>query len=521
MDKGSKSVSVDAQLQRKLEGLSPEKRALVEKLLAQKKQQRKAHTQILPTTKSENEIPVSFSQQRLWLLDQLEGSSSHYNIPVALKLIGDVNEKALEKALKTIIDRHQSLRTVFYGTTEQAFQKIKKSCDNFSLEVNHLPNEKINNKNVKALVEEAAAASFDLSADTLLRAHLWTLAENTSVLLLVVHHIAADGWSIGVLVNELNLLYQAFIKNQLSPLPELPIQYSDYAIWQRKYLSGVNLDGQLNYWKRQLLDIPNLHSLPLDKPRPSEQSYAGAVYQTKIDKYTTDQFKRLCRQQDATLFMGIYTVLTVLIARYSGETDVVIGTTTANRDQQEVAELIGFFVNMLVLRINIDEQASFIQLLEGCKSVALGAFRHQQTPFEKVVEALNPSRDLSYQPLFQIMLAVQNNQEAQLDLSGLTFSEMPITAHTAKFDLSLNVDEEEGQLVIDWEYCTDLFEASTIERMAASFNQLLISLLANPEQNVFSLPMLSAAEQQRLLMDYNKTAAEYPKAVSLPGLFEA
>ncbi|MCG7497837.1 amino acid adenylation domain-containing protein [Vibrio sp. Of7-15] len=524
------------QIKNKLDNLSPEKRALVEKLLAKKKQQKQAKhrdSQIAIPDKKRTESALSFAQQRLWLLDQLEGGSSHYNIPTALHINGSLDREGLHKAFEKIIARHSALRTVFQGENEHAVQKIKALPVDFSFEVTDLsltedPRFRVGDdqtiddviQNIQPDLEKEASYTFDLSLDTLMRCHLWVIDERNAILLIVVHHIAADGWSMGVLTEELNQFYRECVDDKANTLAPITVQYVDYAAWQREQLSGENLRQQLEHWQGCLADLPSLHGLPLDRERPSQPSYQGQHLQTEISSSVAKAFKACCAEQGATLFMGIYGVLSVLIARYSGERDVVIGTTAANRDQHEIEGLIGFFVNMLVLRQKLPSDASFNDVLKESKRIALDAFTHQQTPFEKIVEHLNPSRDLSYHPLFQIMLAVQNNQVGDLSLDGLRFSDVGIAGKNAKFDLSLNVEEQDQGLLLDWEFSTDLFDTKTIERIAHSFSLLVAAMAESPSQAVFSATMLSDKEQYRAVEAFNDTFVELPSQ-SVASLFEA
>ncbi|MBU2709128.1 AMP-binding protein, partial [Zooshikella marina] len=512
MDNRSNSVSADAQLKRKLESLSPEKRALVEQLLAKKKQEKLQTARIVPLKDRSGKHLLSYAQQRLWSIDQLLGKNSHYNIPVALQLSGCLNQAALAKALATIIERHQSLRTAFSVEDGHGVQQVVPIAGKFSLDVDDLtPLGQLQVfQAVEPLMDNAANYAFDLTEGVLLKANLWLLDSETAILLIVIHHIAADGWSMSVLFNELSVLYEAYAKGEENPLPPLTIQYVDYAVWQRTFLAGSGLKKQLDYWQQQLKGLPRLHNLPLDKPRPAQQSFQGAVLKSELPGYASEQLKRLCRQHNVTLFMGMYAALSMLLSRYSGEVDIVVGTTSANRDQNEVSGLIGFFINNLVLRADLSANPTFTELLTQCKSVALGAFAHQQVPFEQLVDELKLPRDLSYHPLFQVMLAVQNNQEVEINMAELRISEAPVKASTAKFDLTLNVDEQPNGLTLDWEYNTDLFDAATITRLATHFNQLLLAALESPTRPITQLPLLTAHEQYQMFQDWN------PQPIDLP-----
>ncbi|MGI0116123.1 amino acid adenylation domain-containing protein [Zooshikella sp. RANM57] len=478
---------------------------------------------ITPRNPLETELPLSYAQQRLWFIDQLEENSAHYNIPGALLLEGYLNFCALNQALTTIIERHESLRTRFITIDGQAYQQVMPLPIDWTIEVIDLHT--LEGDALQASIQKHQLAEaikpFDLSQDCLLRGQLLKLADQQALLLLTMHHIAADGWSIGVLINELNTLYHAYCQGHANPLPPLTIQYADYALWQRGYLQGEVLAQQVEYWREQLQGLPEVHQLPLDHPRPSMQTFEGATYQHVIDKTVSDAFNRYCVSQGATLFMGLHAAFSILLSRYSGETDIVIGTPIANREQSEVASLIGFFVNTLVMRADLSANPTFKSLLQECKQTALDAYAHQQVPFEQLVDVLQPSRHLSHHPLFQVMLALQNNQQHSLNLPELTVSVQTPEFTIAKFDLTLNVSEQTEGLILDWEYNTQLFETATIERMAGHFNQLLIGTVAKPDQPVNTLTLLTEKETQQLLVDWNQTNAPCPTNHCIHELFEA
>ena len=372
------------------------------------------------------------------------------------------------------------------------------------------------------LIAEEYGRVFDLSADLMLRAQLLKVSGDNHILLVNMHHIASDGWSMSILINEFSALYSAYSQGQANPFPPLSIQYADYAHWQRNWLQGEVLDHQLGYWTTQLAALPVVHSLPLDHARPSVQSFSGATYSSQLDAVTSESLNRLCLAQGATLFMGLHAAFSVLLSRYSNETDIVVGSPIANREQAEVANLIGFFVNTLVLRSDLSKNPGFTELLNQSKGMLLDAYAHQQVPFEQIVERLQPERSLSHSALFQVMLVLQNNAEGSLELPGLTLS--PVAqggAGIAKYDLTLNVTESAEGLWLGWEYNTDLFEADTIARMAVHFKRLLSSLVSQPEESVFKAEMLSDQERHQLLMEWNDTTTEYPKDKCIHELFEA
>jgi non-ribosomal peptide synthetase component F len=326
-----------------------------------------------------------------------------------------------------------------------------------------------------------------------------------------MHHIISDVWSIGIIIRELTDLYSAFSQGKPSPLAELPIQYADYALWQREWLQGEELERQLNYWRRQLADAPAVLELPTDKPRPPVQSYRGAKLRIEIDPELTRALKELSRQEGGTLFMTLLAAFKVLLSRYCQQTEICIGISVANRSRAETASVIGFFVNTLVLRTDLSGDPEFRQLLGRVREVALGAFAHQDLPFEKLVEELQPERSLSYAPLFQVMMALQNTPRESLSLAGLEVTQLELENSAAKFDLSLILAEENEQLRGDLEYNTDLFEAATIERWRGHYRRLLEAIVADPAERISRLPLLTETERERLLVEWNRTQFDFPE----------
>ncbi|KGJ86782.1 non-ribosomal peptide synthetase [Colwellia psychrerythraea] len=467
-------------------------------------------------------IPMSFAQQRLWLLDKIDGGSCHYHMPAALTLSGELNLDALEFTFNKIIQRHESLRTVFREDDDgQAVQVILQEVI-FTLPLTDLSNlqGEVQTRALTKAIEQDAVAPFDLSRSLMLRASVLKLGETVHVLLFNMHHIASDGWSMGILLNEFSSLYTAFSQGQPDPLTPLDIQYADYAHWQRNWLQDEVLDEQLGYWKKQLAGLPAVHSLPLGKIRPAVQNFNGQIVSSHIQRSSYDTLYRFCQVNGATLFMGLQAAFAVLLARYSNETDIVMGTSIANREQPEVAGLIGFFVNNLVLRNDLSANPSFRGLLNQSKAMLLDAYAHQQIPFELIVETLQPARSLNHSPLFQVMLVLQNNEEGTLELPGLTLLSSGERSRVAKYDLTLNVTENEYGLQLDWEYDSDLFERSTIALMAGSFERLLITLLQTPDKSVFEVGVLSEAQIHHLVHELNDTQADYPKDKCIHEFFE-
>ena len=371
-------------------------------------------------------------------------------------------------------------------------------------------------------ITDESSRAFDLSSDLMLRAQSIKLSADEHVLLVTMHHIASDGWSMSILINEFSTLYSAYSQGKKSPLSALEIQYADYAHWQRNWLQGEVMDQQLGYWTSQLANLPLVHSLPLDHPRPSRQSFVGQTHYSQITSDLGQALNDACQSQGATLFMGLHAAFSVLLSRYSNETDIVIGSPIANREQAEVAGLIGFFVNTLVLRSDLSASPSFTSMLSQSKAMLLDAYGHQQVPFEQIVEHLQPERSLSHSPLFQVMLVLQNNEEGTLELPGLTLSPVSQSGvSVAKYDLTLNVKEHENGLQLGWEYNTDLFESDTVERMATHFELLLSSLLETPGESVFKAEMLSEQERHQLLVEWNDTSVDYPMDKCIHELFES
>ncbi|MBU2709127.1 non-ribosomal peptide synthase/polyketide synthase, partial [Zooshikella marina] len=464
---------------------------------------------------------LSYAQQRLWFIDQMEGGSAHYNMPLAFRLKGDVNLEALNKALATVIARHEVLRTSFINKSGEVYQHIQAMPENWQLQLKDLQgvDKDMQEKMLSALQQEEADKPFNLSTDLLLRGLLIKLDTTDVVLLLTMHHIASDGWSLGILMDEISQLYHGINNNKAVNLPELSIQYRDYALWQRSAQVSQLLDTQLSFWQKQLAGLPAVHNLPLDKPRPVTQQYRGQWHYLQLNSQVTEQFKQLCQQQGVTLFMGLHAAFSVLLARYSGDNDIVVGTPIANREQHRLAELIGFFVNTLVLRLDLDDNPSYLQLLEQAKTTALQAYAHQQVPFEQLVEVLQPARDLSYHPLFQVML-VLNSRQQTMQLEDICCTPMTLTTSRAQFDLMLTVEDQEDNLALAWEYNTDLFHAETIEQMSVQFNRLLESIIQTPEQPVLSLSLLTDVAASQVLTDWNNTAAGFPDNSCIHQLFE-
>ena len=446
-------------------------------------------------------LPLSFAQQRLWLLEQLGRDKATYNIPVAVRFTGSLDVGALERSLNQIVQRHESLRTRFVDVGGEPVQVIEAEAS-LTLEVRDLSAlpEQARESEAWRLMRAGARRSFDVSRGPLLRATLLRLRPEEQVVMLVMHHIISDGWSLGVLVRELVALYEAETKNEPALLPALPVQYVDFAVWQNGWLHGEALEAQLGYWRRQLAgEIPVLQ-LPVDRPRPAVQSFRGASHTLVLPPSLVASIKTLARTHSATPFMLLLSGFCALLQRYTNQSEFLVGTPVANRTRPELEGLIGFFVNTLVLRADVSDDPSFLDLLKRVRQTALEAYAHQDLPFEKLVEALNPTRDLSRSALFQVMFVQQEETASSLRLPGLTVERLEVGTGTAKFEQTWAVQETgEGSVEVRVEYSADLFDLETVERMGHHYRKLLEAAVANPTLTVSDLPLIDEAE--RLLLE--------------------
>jgi amino acid adenylation domain-containing protein len=476
----------------------------------------------IPALGEETPKLLSFAQQRLWLLAQLTGFNATYNMPMALQLNGALNIEVLRSSLAYLLNRHASLRIYFPTLAGQPQVAIQNLDEIEVLTVLYWQNEDEHphSSTIKRLINAHAQEAFDLNTGPLFKAKLLQLQEQKYVLLINMHHIISDGWSMGIFIGELCQAYTAFAQGQFPNLAPLPIQYSDYANWQRNWLQGEVLENQINYWKHQLKDASPLLELPTDYPRPAQQSYGGARCIYSLTPELTAAVKTFTQKQGASLFMTLLAALSILLSRYSGKNDLCIGSPIANRTQSQTEGLIGFFVNTLVLRTQIKPEQSFIEFLQQTRSSCLDAYAHQDIPFELLVEKLQPERSMSHNPLFQVMLALENNQSPDLSLAGLETQWFDLSCPFAKFDLTLLVMESDNQLSCFWEYATDLFEKSTIQRMAEQFEVLLNSIVDNPNQPISNLPLMTEAERLQLQC-WNQTQTDYPHDKTFVDLFEA
>ena len=477
--------------------------------------------EIIPVSRDQN-LPLSFAQQRLWFLQQLSPDSHSYNLLDALRLEGNLNLLALEQSLSELIRRHEILRTTFPMVEGQPIQRIAPPST-VSLPLEDLQGSS-KNEQTEHLQEIAIAFSlkpFNLAKESLVQFKLLKLGSQEYVLLLKMHHIIYDGWSLSIFFGELSQLYAAFVRGLPSPLPELSIQYADFAVWQRQWLTGEVLERQLNYWQKQLQDAPTILELPTDYPRPPIPSFRGDGQVFRLNQDLTQRLKRLSQESGATLFMTLLAAFFVLISRYSGQLDVLVGSPIANRNSSAIEKLMGFFANTLALRGDMSGNQSFLELLERVKQTTLSAYAHQDLPFEMLVEKLQLDRDLSHNPLIQVMFSLQNTPQSEVSLSGLKIENLPLPIDTkARFDLEVNFWEVSDSLEAAWCYSTDLFAAGTITQMGQHFQNLLTAIAVNPSLGIFESPMLSDAERDQLLASCNETQTDYSDYKCIHELFE-
>ncbi|WP_260850329.1 non-ribosomal peptide synthetase [Flavobacterium anhuiense] len=462
-------------------------------------------------------IPLSFSQERLWFLDQLQGSTE-YHIPTVLRLGGVVDALILEQTLKTIVSRHEVLRTLLLSEDGIGYQQVISDKD-WRLDQVKIADESL----LKNSLQDYLMIPFDLSKDYKLRACLYDLGDEGYVLACVLHHIVSDGWSGGILVREFMELYSALQSGRAAVLPELSLQYSDYAIWQRRYLEGAVLENQLLYWEAKLQGVATL-SLPTDYPRPSVQSAAGSSVFLFLDKDLTESLRKLSQREGVTLFMVMLSAFKVLLSRYSGQDDICVGTPIANRTQSELEGMIGFFVNTLALRSDLSGNPEFKEVLSRVKQTTLDSYTHQLAPFERVVDRVVTTRDLSMSPLFQVMFDfhhdTENTSEESPIVEDLVISGYDYTDATSLFDLMFSITEGDFDISVGINYCTALFDKTTIERMLLHYKELLVSVVGDIRQPINSLSMLSASESHQILDVFNDTFVDYPLDQTVVDLFE-
>jgi amino acid adenylation domain-containing protein len=510
-----KNKEVDKNLLNELK----ENKDLLTEFLRENKRSNNIHNKIEKADKSTiQRIPLSFSQERLWFVDRLEGTLQ-YHINLLLRLKGNLNKEALENSLNTIVNRHEVLRTVFIEDEGEPSQVIM-DADKWKITETDGTVFKVDKEGLQKCIQGIINVPFDLSKDHTLRANLIEISEKEFILAVTIHHIAADGWSISIIVKEFIELYDSYVEGRNSNLDPLQIQYSDYSIWQRNYLEGNLLENKLDYWKKKLTDVSPLH-LPTDFTRPKDQSIRGGIAGFNLEPDVCSKLKSITQQNECTLFMTFLAAFKVLLYRYSGQSDICVGTTVANRTQKEVENLTGFFVNMLGLRSEVNGNESFIDLLKQVKRTTLNAYEHQDVPFEKVVDAVVKERDMSRSPLFQVLFAFQNTPEAEvLKMRDVEIYRESSVQSTSKFELTFSISETQNGINGSVEYRSDLYERETISRMISHFKNLLKSISDSPEESLDSLSMMDKAEEEQILTEFNGTYTDYPKDKSIIELFE-
>ena len=475
----------------------------------------------IPILNRANELVTSFAQQRLWFIDRMQGSNSLYNMHGLIDVKGFFNVAAAQQAFNRIIQRHEPLRTVFADGKEAPIQIINQRID---LSITYIDVKGLKPKQqqhaIENTVKKICKSSFDLKKDMMLRVAYLRQDTDKGILFFNIHHIAADGWSISILLHEFAQQYQAIIASKTDPFTALKIQYADYANWQRDWLKGEVLDKQLQYWRRQLADLPIVHQFPLDRKRPQQQTFNGRFHYFNTDKKVLSGLKQLALENQATMFMVIHAAFALLLSRYSNSSDAVIGTPVANRLHKDLEPLIGFFVNTLILRSNCEENSTFVEFLQQIKSVNLAAQTHQDIPFERLVDLLNPDRNTSHSPLYQIMLVMDGHIVPKIEIEGLSFSKRQSDYSEVKFDLILDFSESENGLLCNFEYNQDLFDLSSIKNLSNSLLTLLKGVATVPSSLLSKLPILNTKEQYYLISTLNQAEHENIQGICLHQLFE-
>ena len=463
-------------------------------------------------------FPTSFSQRRLWFLDQFEPSQSSYLVPMAWRLNGAFDLAAATFALNRIVARHDTLRTSFVPEDGEPMQVVQ-TFRSFPLPLEDLSRTPDPEAAAAQVALEQANLPFDLASGPIFRCRVLRLAEDQHLLLFTTHHIVFDGWSKGVWLREFTTLYREFLSHGPAALTELEIQYGDFAAWQRDHLTGKTLEDHLSFWQTALQGAPTLLELPTDRPRPAVQSHQGSVVPFTLDAQLSSSLRKLARETNSTLFMVMLATFQVLLSRYSGQSDVVVGTPIANRERLELEPIIGFFSNTLLMRASMEPQDSFLDVLARVKHFTLDAYAHQDMPFDKLVEQLQPERSLSYNPLFQVMFALHKPPQEVPTLPGLTLAAAGGGRLETKVDLHLSIVDAPENLRGVLEYSSALFDRTTIEEMLASLRVLIEGIVADPGVSIASAPILTVQQRQQVLVDWNDTATEFPLAC-LHTLFE-
>ena len=465
-------------------------------------------------------VPLSYAQQRLWFLDRLEGTSTEYNVPEALRLRGQLDRVALERTVNTIVERHESLRTRFVEVDGEPLQVIEPTLGiEVPLEDLSGIEEQQQRERVLAAMRREGEAAFDLARGPVLRIKLLKLGERDHVLLRTMHHIVSDGWSRGVFNREFKTLYEAYREGRENPLPPLGVQYADFALWQRSWLEGGELDKGLAYWKEQLAGIPERLELPADRPRPAVQTFDAEMCHAELSVEHLTALKRLSRESQATLYMTLLAGFGLLLSRYSGQDDIVVGSPIANRQEAQLEDLIGFFVNTLVMRVRVKAGMSFRELLSQVRQTSLQAYQHQDIPFERLVEELSPQRSLNTTPIYQVLFALQNAPWEPQRLKGLEIEELAGGELRVRFDLEVHAFEHDGRVSFSWVYNRDLFERWRVEQMARHYVRVLEAVIEDADRAIGQVELLGAEERKQILEDWNATGQKVPEA-TLPELFE-
>ncbi|MDH5546983.1 MAG: amino acid adenylation domain-containing protein, partial [Gammaproteobacteria bacterium] len=476
----------------------------------------------ITSTSRYTDLPLSFAQQRLWFLDQINPKSSLFNVPMFMRLNGPLNIAKLFDTFNEVVQRHEVLRTVFTSIAGQPLQIIKPQffIPLPVIDLSGLSNDVVET-NISKLADTEAKRPFVLYEGPLLRTTLLKLGSDEHIILMTMHHIVSDGWSMGVLIQELSILYNALSRGQQNPLPPLTIQYADFAQWQRNWLQGQALEQQLGFWREQLEGAPGLLELPTDRQRPPVQSHRGSSVYFTIEKSLAKQIKTLCSEQGASAFMTIMTALHILLSKLSGQQDICVGTPIANRNYQELEPLIGFFINTLVIRSHQDDRHSFRQLLSDVRERTLSAYSHQDFPFEQLVDELNIPRDMSYPPLYQVSFSFHNMPQPGLQASEIRLCPLATPMSMVKSEIELHITESSNGFSGHWSYAVDLFDESTIDRWSNSFLYLLKQIVANPDASLRELSLLTHDQQQKIVAQWNNTSKAHSSPFCIHQLFEA
>ncbi len=510
----SESQAPTSEIGRRIANLTPEQRLILERRLSRAQTRQERPAAAIPRREESGPAPLSFSQERLWFLEQLHPGTGLYAMPVAVRLTGPLSPDALKRSLAEIVRRHEALRTTFHAWRGEPRQEVAPPGPPEVTWIDlRLIDPELREAEARARMEEEAYRPFRLETGPLLRTTVLRLAAEEHLLLLVLHHIVADGWSLGVLVRELAFFYGGFAAGGAPRLPELPIQVADFAAWQRRWLAGAELEERIGYWRRQLAGAPTTLELPADRARPAAPTFAGASRPFRLDGGLAGSLAALARERGATLYMVLLAAFDVLLWRYTGQEDLLVASPVANRNRTEVEALIGFFTNTLVLRARLDGGLSFAELLDRVRTTSLDAQAHQDLPFERLVEELQPERSLVHSPLVQVMLALQNAPLPPMAMGGLELQPVELPSRTAKFDLLLELHPDGDALAGNVEHSAELFDGSTLERWIGTFARLLEGAAAAPDTRLEDLPVLDAAQTQQLLLEWNGAPGAEPRAV--------